>query len=120
MTPLTISIVAFFAVSTMVGLVALALRDTGSKSSDRLDVLVGKRRADDPATDILKKTAFESDKRSMLEILTPNLPSLQKIFEQANCHKQMSTIFGVGLILALLGTTASWLARVPWFLAPLG
>jgi tight adherence protein B len=120
MTPLTISVVAFFAVSAMVGLVAIALRDGASKSSERLDVLVGKRRADDPSTDILKKTAFEGDKRSLLEIVTPNLPSLQKIFEQANCHIKVSTIFGIGLVLAVVGTTASWLAHVPWFLAPLG
>jgi tight adherence protein B len=120
MTPLTISVVAFFAVSAMVGLVAFALRDGASKSSERLDVLVGRKRADDPSTDILKKTAFESDKRSLLEVLTPNLPSLQKIFEQANCHIKVSTIFGIGLVLAVVGTTASWLAHVPWFLAPLG
>jgi tight adherence protein B len=120
MTPLMISVVAFFGVSAMVGLVAFVLRDSGNKSSERLDVLVGKRRAEDPGADILKKTAFESDKRSLLESLTPNLPSLQKIFEQANCHIQVSTIFGIGLVLAVLGTTASWLAHVPWFLDPLG
>jgi len=120
MTPLMISVIAFFGVSAMVGLVAFVLRDNGGKPSERLDVLVGKRRASDPNTDILKKTAFESDKRSLLESLTPNLPSLQKIFEQADCHIKVSTIFGIGLVLAVLGTTASWLARVPWFLDPLG
>ena len=31
----------------------------------------------------------------------------------------LSTLFGIGLLLAALGATASWLARVPWFFAPL-
>src|SRR5207302_2783653 len=54
-----------------------------------------------------------------LEAITPNLPSLQKICEQADSHIKISTLMGVGLVLALLGATGSWLARVPWFFAPL-
>jgi tight adherence protein B len=120
MTPMMISMVAFLVVTAMVGLVAFALRDSSGKSTERLEVLVGKRRSQDASTDILKKTAFEGDKNSLLEMLTPNFPSLQKIFEQADCHIKVSTIFGVGIVLAVLGATASWLAHVPWFLAPLG
>src|SRR5205823_1112634 len=40
-------------------------------------------------------------------------------FEQADCNIKASTIFGIGLLLGVLGTTGSWLARVPWFFAPL-
>jgi tight adherence protein B len=119
MTPLTISIISFMAVSTVVGLVAFMLRDYGSpKTDDRLDILVGKRK-EDAGTDILKKSAFESDKKSLLELITPNIPSLKRIFEQAECHIKPSTLFGISLLLALLGATGSWLARVPWFFAPL-
>jgi tight adherence protein B len=119
MTTLMISLISFMAVSALVGLVAFVLRDYGSpKTDERLDVLVGKRK-DDPGTDILKKSAFESDKQSFLELITPNIPSLKRIFEQAECHIKPSTLFGVSLLLALLGATASWLARVPWFFAPL-
>jgi tight adherence protein B len=117
MTPLMISVIAFLGVSAMVGLVAFVLRDNSSTTSERLDTLVGKRK-EDPGNDILKKTAFESDKKSLLEALTPNLPSLQKIFEQAECHIKVSTIFGIGLALAVVAATGSWLARVPWFFAP--
>jgi len=114
-----ISLISFMAVSALVGLVAFVLRDYGSpKTDERLDVLVGKRK-DDAGTDILKKSAFESDKQSFLELITPNIPSLKRIFEQAECHIKPSTLFGVSLLLALLGATASWLARVPWFFAPL-
>src|SRR5262249_8375755 len=90
-----------------------------STQAGRLDPLVGKRGKTDPGADILKKTAFESDRKSFLEMITPNLPSLQKIVEQADAHIRISTLFGIGLLLAVLGATASWLARVPWFFAPL-
>jgi tight adherence protein B len=120
MTPLMISLVAFVAVSAVVGLVAFVLKDFGSaKTAERLDALVGKGNVTDGATDILKKTAFEGDKKSFLEMITPNLPSVDKIFEQADCNIRPSTIFGLGLLLAVLGATGSWLARVPWFFAPL-
>ena len=120
MTPILVSVVAFVAVSAVVGLVAFVLRDYGNTgAAERLDTLVGKGSKADPAADIIRKSAFETDKKSLLELITPNLPSLQKIFEQADCHIKASSLFGVGLLLALLGTTGSWLAHVPWFFAPL-
>lgn len=120
MTPMMVSLIAFAAVSAVVGLVAFVLRDYGATNTgDRLDTLIGKRAKADPSADILKKTAFESDKKSLLEAITPNLPSLKKIFEQAECHIKPSTLFGIGLVLGVLGATGSWLAKVPWFFAPL-
>ena len=40
MTPMMISVVAFVAVTALVGLMALMLRDSGAKTSQRLDSLV--------------------------------------------------------------------------------
>ncbi len=115
-----ISLATFVAVSAVVGVVAFVLRDYGApKMAERLDMLVGKRGRPDEGMEILKKTAFENDKKSFLEALTPNIPSLQKIFEQADCHIRISSIFGIGLVLAVFGATGSLLARVPWFFAPL-
>jgi tight adherence protein B len=114
-----ISILAFLAVSALVGLVAFVFRDSSGKAADRLDTLTGRKRKDDATTEILKKSAFERDKKSFLEAITPNLPSLQKIFTQADCHIKPSTLFGIGMVLAVLGMTASWLASVPLILAPL-
>ena len=119
MTPMLICVLAFLAVSALVGLVAFVLRDNSGKAADRLDTLTGRKRKDDATTEILKKSAFERDKKSFMEAITPNLPSLQKIFTQADCHIKPSTLFGIGLLLAFLGMTASWLARVPLILAPL-
>src|SRR5262245_16098877 len=118
MTPLIISIGAFVAVAAVVGLVAFVWRDSAPKTVARLDTIVGKRRRDDQSADILKKTAFESDKKSLMELLTPNLPSLQKIFEQADCHIKPGTLFAIGGGLALFGATATFMMRVPIFFAP--
>src|SRR5438045_2596903 len=110
MTPMLISFAAFVVVAALVGLVAFVFRENNDKTIDRLDSLVGKRRRADPTADILRKTAFEGDKKSFLELLTPNLPSFRKIFEQADCHIPPSTLTGIGLVLGLLAATASSLA----------
>ncbi len=120
MTPMMISLMAFLGVSALVGLVAFVLRDySAPKSANRLDTFTGRKRRDDGSAEILKKTAFEKDKKSLLDMLTPNFPSMQKIFQQADCHISPSTLFGIGLVLGALGATGSWLAGVPLILAPL-
>src|SRR5262245_58756563 len=117
---LLISGAVFVAVSALVGLVAFAFRDAEGRTAERLDAFVGKRSRSDPTAEILKKSAFESDKRSLLEAVTPRLLSIQKMFEQADCHIKPSTLFGVSMILAVLGATASSLApKVPWIFAPI-
>lgn len=119
MTPMLITLASFVGVTALVGLVAFVLKDYGAdRAAERLDSLVGKRKTTDHAAEILKKTAFESDKKSLLELLTPNFPSLFRVFEQADCNIKPSTLFGVSLLLGALGATASWMARVPWFFAP--
>ena len=83
-TPMMLSLLAFAGVSSVIGLVAFMLRDTSQQTSDRLDLLVGKKVKNDQGTEILKKTAFENDKKSFLGMITPNFPSFHKIFEQAD------------------------------------
>src|SRR5690349_8756247 len=115
-----IPVLAFLGVAALVGVLAFVLRDGGPKTSNRLDVLVGKRsRDDEQATDILRKSAFEGDKKSFFELLTPKFLSPQKLFEQADCHIKPGTLFGIGIGLGLLGATGSLLARVPMALVPL-
>jgi tight adherence protein B len=120
MTPMMISVAAFVGVSALIGLVAFVLRDnSGERAQERLESLIGKRRRIDSSADILRKTAFESDKNSLVQLLLPSFPSLNRIFEQADCHIKPSTLFGIGLLLGALGATGSWMAKVPWFFAPL-
>src|SRR5438105_1852270 len=120
MTPFLVSAMVFVGVAAMVGTLAFVFRDKGPQTATRLDLLVGKRRRDDDqAADILRKTAFENDKKSLFEMLTPKFLTPQKMFEQADCHIKPSTLFGIGILLASVGITLSWLAKVPWFFLPL-
>jgi tight adherence protein B len=114
-----ISMMVFVGVSAVIGLLAFVFRDGPPKTATRLDMLIGKRRKeDDQATDILRKTAFESDKKSLLEMLTPKFISLGKMFEQADCHIKPNTLTIIGLLLAGAGVTVCWVTKVPWFFLP--
>jgi tight adherence protein B len=119
MATLIIPAMAFVAVSALVGLLAFVFRDSTPKTVNRLETLIGKRRRGDEHADILRATAFENDKKSLMELLTPKFLSPQKLFEQADCHIKPSTLFGIGLLLASLGATATVIARVPIYFAPL-
>jgi tight adherence protein B len=115
-----ISVLVFIGVTIVVGVMAFVLRDQTPKMATRLDMLVGKRsRQDMQSADILRKSAFDGDKKTLLEGLTPKLPSIQKLFEQADCHIKPSTLVGIGLILAALGATLTILAKLVWWLAPI-
>ena len=119
-TTVIISMMVFVGVSAVIGLLAFVFREGPPKTATRLDMLIGKRRKeDDDKADILRKTAFEGDKKSLLEIVTPRFVSLSKLFEQADCHIKPNTLTAIGLLLAGGGVTASWLAKVPWFALPI-
>lgn len=120
MIPVMVSALAFLAVSALVGVLAFVFRDSTPQTSTRLDTLIGKRQRDgNSRADILRATAFESDKKSLMEFLTPKFLSPQRLFEQADCHIKPSTLFGIGLLLAAAGATVTVLARVPLFFAPI-
>src|SRR6516162_7433465 len=98
MTPMLISLLAFVAVAAVVGALAFVFRGNATDTSTRLEVLVGTRRTEDGASaDILRKTAFDADKKSLLEAITPKIPSLEKFFEQAECHIRPATLVGIGV-----------------------
>ena len=119
MTTIFVSMMVFLAVSAVIGLLAFVMRDGPPKTATRLDMLIGKRRKEDEqAADILRKTAFESDKKSLLEMVTPKFISLGKIFEQADCHIKPNTLTVIGLLLAAGGVTAGWIGKIPWFFLP--
>src|SRR5580700_1299094 len=106
-TTIVISMMVFVGVSAMIGLLAFVFREGPPKTATRLDMLIGKRRKDDDEkADIFRKTAFESDKKSLLEMVTPKFISLGKIFEQADCNIKPNTLTLVGLLLAAGGVTA--------------
>jgi tight adherence protein B len=113
-------------ISGLVGALAFLFRGEESKTDERLGQLVsGRRHKTDPGADILRQGAYENDKKSLLETITPNLPSLRRMYEQADAHIQPSALFGIGLVLAGLGVSASVVASastkgsVPFLTAPI-
>jgi tight adherence protein B len=120
MNPALIPIFVFLGVTAAIAACAFVFRDQAQPTSTRLDLLVGKRsRQDQQQADILRKSAFEGDKKSLLEALTPKFLSPQKMFEQADCHIKPSTLFGIGLLLAAIGATGTVLAQLPLLLLPI-
>jgi tight adherence protein B len=120
MTPAIISLLVFAGVTALIGLLAYAFREQAPQTATRLDLLVGKRnRADSQAADILRKTAFENDKRSFVEFITPKFLSIPKLFEQADCHIKPGTLVAIGGLLAALGATVTIVLKLPIWLAPI-
>src|SRR2546422_133237 len=119
MSPLLIYAMVFIGVTAVIGMFFFIFGDGTGKTGERLDLLTGKKRKDDEATTILKKTALDRDKKSLLEALTPNVPTLQKLITQADANITPSTFMMITAILGALGFTASWLAGVKPYFAPL-
>jgi tight adherence protein B len=119
MSPLVISALVFIGVSAVIGVLFFMFGDAGGKTTERLDMLTGRKRKEDEATNILKKTAMDRDKKSLIEALTPSVPTLQKLIIQADANITPSTFMMITAILGALGFTASWLAGVKIYFAPL-
>ena len=119
MSPLLIYALVFIGVSAVIGMLFFIFGEGTAKSSERLDMLTGRKKRDDETTTILKKTALDRDKNSLLEAITPNIVSLQKLIVQADANITPSTFLVISLILGTLGFTASWLAGVKIYAAPM-
>ncbi|MCS6976136.1 MAG: type II secretion system F family protein [Gemmatales bacterium] len=121
---LILPMLAFLAVVAVFGVVGLMLRSREARGEERLDIYTGQKRQDgapavDKVQEIWKEQAFEEDKKNLLDQLLPTLPSIHRIFEQADVNVRPSTLTGISLILLLLGFSLGWLMRIPIYLAPL-
>lgn len=124
MMTLVIPVVAFLGVVALVGVVGFVLKGRDARQEERLDAFTGNKRIEGgkggpAANEIWKEKAFEDDKRNLLDQLMPNLPSLQKIFEQADVNVKASTLLAISMILLVVGCSAGWLMRIPIYLVPL-
>ena len=118
--PMVLSAFAFLVVFAIFGFLAFVFRDTTPKTATRLDMLIGRRqREDDTRGDILRKSAFEGDKKTLFEALMPRFLSPQKLFEQADCHIKPATLFGIGIVLAGVAAAIGVLLRLAVFFIPL-
>jgi tight adherence protein B len=115
-----IPFLVFCGVVGLVALVGVMFRDTGGpKASERLETLVGKRRRESDADLLLRQTHREADKRTLLDAITPEFLTMSRLFEQADCNIKPSTLFGIGLGLAIFGASISWVMIRSLMFAPL-
>lgn len=108
-------------VAAMIAAVMFLFTKDDDKTSERFGALVGggKRPKSNPAGSLVRMDAFETDGKTLLEQITPNIPSLRKVFEQADCNIAPSALVGMSLLLFLVGTTFSlFIPRVPSLAAP--
>ena len=119
MSPLVLYVLVGIGVSAVMGVLFFVFSDGAAKTSERLDLLTGRKKAEDSTTSILKKTAIANDKSSLLNALTPNMPSLTKLIIQANANITPSSFMVLTAIPGFLGFTVSWLAGVKIYFAPL-
>jgi tight adherence protein B len=118
-----IAIVAFLVVAGA-GLVVLIffLRDQDrGKAAERLDVLVGKGGRRESQTDqLLKQAMLEVDKKTILDVLTPNFLTMGRMFEQADANIRPNALFAISLALAMVGGVLSALIARSLYVAPVG
>ena len=122
MTTILLPFGAFLVVAGAIGTVGLLLRDRSMRGESRLDAFMGHRPDGDPnasSVEIWKEAAFEDDKKNFFDQIIPTLPSLQKLFQQAEVNIKPNVLIGISVLLGILGATASWMMHVPWFLLPL-
>lgn len=122
MSPTILAASMFVVVTAFVAIIAFLLRGSGeTKSTRRLDELVGKRTGKNSSADMLLDRALrEADRQTLLDKLTPEFLNLQKVCEQADVSWKPSMLFGISIVLALLGGLLSALiARTP-YVAPVG
>jgi len=119
MSPLLIYGLVFIGVSAVIGVIAFFYSEGNAKAEERLDLLTGKTQKEDEATTILKKTELDRDKNSLIEAITPNIVSLEKLIIQADANITPSTFMMISVILGAIGFSASWLAGVKVYFAPL-
>jgi tight adherence protein B len=122
MSPEILAAIMFVVVTAFVAAIAMLLRGNGeTKSTRRLDELVGKKTGKASSADMLLDRALrEADRQTLLDRLTPEFLNLEKICEQADVSWKPSMLFGISIALALVGGLLSALvARTP-YVAPVG
>src|SRR5437763_9094834 len=121
MNPMLITVLFAVLVGGMVVLLFLAFNKGGEeKAADRLDALVGRNVRKDSSSDLLlKQTLLDSDKKTLLDRLTPEFFNLTKMFEQADANIKPSALFGISVGLAAVGGALS-LWAVNMYVAPSG
>ncbi len=121
MSPLLIGIVAFVLVAGLAGAVAFVFRNkdaTDERLRSVIDNVKRRPRGEpelDPDVNIVKAGAF-SNSEGLTEWIRKRVPSLQRLFEQADCTIAPNALVSVGAILAGLGMLVGWMMGMPFFM----
>jgi tight adherence protein B len=119
MTTLIIASVVFLGVTALVGAIGFVLRDRSGRAEERLMAFTtAKSQKSVENLEIWKEEAFEKDKRTLLDTLTPRVMSMDKLFQQADVHIKPGSLMGISIVLGILGASGSWLMGVPVFFLP--
>jgi tight adherence protein B len=122
MDPTFVALLAFVAVAGLVGAIAYVMRGTNKGlAAERLDALVGRGGNRQSSADLLLKQALqEVDKKTILDALTPNFLTMDRVFEQADANIRPSALFAISMGLGLVGGMLSALIARTMFVAPVG
>jgi tight adherence protein B len=104
-------VVVFLAISGVIAALAFVLvGDKSGKAAERLDAMVGKGKRKESAAELLLKDDIRNkDKQNLIEAITPEILTLGKLFQQADCNIKPSSLFGIALVLAAVGATFSYM-----------
>lgn len=115
-----ISVAVAVAVAALVGAVAMFYREYSGERviDDRLGRLTGQKTPTLEAAGILKEPMFPDDMPSLAERFLPQLPSLTRLFEQADFKQQPSTFWMISGGAGLAGAALCFVLRLPIWMPP--
>jgi tight adherence protein B len=89
----------------------------GSTAESRLEIFTrrGSKTGSSQSIEIWKEALEQADKKNVLDNLMPNIPTLQKLFDQADVAIRPSAMAMLALLLALVATGISWIVIHSWF-----
>ncbi|HMP03404.1 MAG TPA: type II secretion system F family protein [Gemmatales bacterium] len=113
-----IPLLAGLCIVTLVLAIGLMANRRGGSAESRLDIFTrkGSKSASSQAIEIWKDAA-DANKRNLVEQLVPKIPSLDKIFQQAEINIKPSAIIMLSGALAVVSTFASLAFGVPFVIA---
>ena len=121
--PMFLSVVAFFAVTALIGAVVYLMRDLSATSTeDRLDILTGRKvREDDKTEKITKEELIRESVDGLSGIfsgVTSRVEKMSWLFEQANSPINADVFLGLTIGFGVLGAIAAAVANAPVPLYP--
>jgi len=117
MSPLVISLIAFFAVVSLVAAIGMLIRDFGGKKAEsRLHVITGVKPGEAETKGILRQVVFKEGVTGLLggiSRLVQKFGSLSRLFEQSDTNLTFNTFFLISGGCAVVGVLISIVAFCP-------